>query len=109
MIQSKELTQFYREYKAWLDNGAPDFFPFARFKGLCDNLNHSVSLGDSLLSISKVKNELADWFEYHHLDYKYPFGKENFEDRMMEDTQHLDPLRIKWVEDHLKPEFTGEK
>ena len=24
-------------------------------------------------------------------------------------TQHLDPLRIKWVEYHLKPEFTGER
>lgn len=102
-VQSKELTQFYREYKAWLDAGAPDEIPFKRFKGLCD------SLADVRYYNPTVKKELQDQFYTEGLNRTYPFGVDNFDIRMFNESQHLDPLRIKWVEDHLKPEFTGEK
>ena len=105
-IQSKELTQFYREYKAWLDAGAPIGEPFQRYTGLCDALEGSLWYDVILMGLL---DELKLQFSDEGLDELYPFGKENFISRVELETQHLDPLRIKWVEDHLKPEFTGEK
>lgn len=106
MIQSKELTQFYREYKAWLDNGAPHKEPFYRFDGLCCSIEES-QVEDKCKC--KCFEELSAQFIDSDLDHNYPFGKESFRARDNDNTQHLDPKRIKWVEDHLKPEFTGEE
>lgn len=103
-VQSKELTYFYHEYKKWLYNGAPDMQPFWRASGLCSSIEFVSGHEEKTL----VERELKGQFEVNGLDSIYPFGELNFDTRCFEKTQHLDPLRIKWVEDHLKPEFTGE-
>lgn len=101
-VQSKELTAFYRAYKQWLDDGAPDKDPFHRCCGLC------VSVEDFITEPFTVEEELHYQFKDAGLNPDYPFGEWNYEYRSSNWEQHLDPLRIKWVEDHLKPEFTGE-
>lgn len=103
-VQSKELTYFYRQYKKWLDNGAPDKKPFHRSVGLCSSLIDVLTFEE----IDLIDEELKDQFIFCGLSYVYPFGEDNFDIRMGNNTQHLDPKRIQWVEDHLKPEFTGE-
>ena len=101
-VQSKELTIFYRAYKKWLDEGAITAKPFFRSCGLCN------SIEDIMIKPSKVENELRSQFKKSGLNLDYPFGELNYEKCAQNNEQHLDPLRIKWVEDHLKPEFTGE-
>lgn len=103
-VQSKELTYFYREYNKWLQNGAPNEAPFCREEGLCFSLNTLMGYKESILAEVELRNQ----FRVNCLHYLFPFGEENFYMRTDNSTQHLDPLRIKWVEDHLKPEFTGE-
>lgn len=104
-VQSKELSYFYRAYKEWLDDGSPDGQPFWRDVGLCDNTK-VLEVGFELMS--KLYTEMNLQFYNEKLDTLFPFGENNFEVRYENNTQYLDPLRIKWVEDHLKPEFTGE-
>ena len=101
-VQSKELTAFYRAYKQWLDDGAPDSEPFYRSCGLCS------SVEDVITEPFIVERELNCQFKDAELNPEYPFGGANYASRTQNKEQHLDPLRIKWVEDHLKPEFTGE-
>ena len=79
-VQSKELTQFYREYKSWLDVGAPDEMPFKRFKGLCD------SLSDGGYYHTTVKDELKCQFYTEGLNVTYPFGSDNFDKRLLDET-----------------------
>lgn len=102
-VQSKELTAFYRTYKAWLDIGAPHMNPYSRFSGLCYNTDGFI--GDA----NALKEELYEQFLEDGLDDDFPFGKKNYRKCSETNTQHLDPLRIKWVEEHLKPKYTGEK
>ncbi|MFP3739980.1 hypothetical protein, partial [Burkholderia sp. SIMBA_019] len=53
--QSELLTQFYRAYAAWIDDGAPEGIIFSRQHGLCHNLQVWVRV------IKGVAGQ--DWYE----------------------------------------------
>lgn len=95
---SNELKEFYRAYKAWLDAGAPDGKPFTRSCGLCTNL-FEFCLG---LDIDEcdVSNEMCNQFATARLPESYPFGIDNYHTDRLNETQHLNLARIKWVEEH---------
>ena len=106
-VQSKELTAFYRAYKQWLDDGAFDGQPFFRSCGLCANVEKFVEEKFPMEKFS-LGREMTRQFQQENLNLNYPFGYSSFMSASATEEQHLDPLRIKWVEDHLKPEFIGE-
>lgn len=94
-MQNKSLQQFYNDYAAWLDAGAPQRKPFGRHMGLCINLwdwsEHNINLDI----------ELSNQFKDGGLDEDYPFGGETQFDIDLENrAMHTNPLRIKWVKDH---------
>lgn len=87
------LQQFYNDYAAWLDAGAPEGQPFYRNLGLCA----SVTQYPYHQPRWKIKKQLED----AGLDKIYPFGGEyQFETDFDNATMHLNPERIKWVKDH---------
>lgn len=95
-MQNKTLQQFYNDYAAWLDAGAPEGQPFVRSQGLCINLwdwsEHNVNLDI----------ELSNQFKDAGLDEDYPFNVNGNDHHRETDSElmHLNPLRIKWVKDH---------
>ena len=92
----KTLKEFYQAYAAWLDAGAPDFLPFSRASGLCNNLH-------SFTKSFNAYREMESQFDDAGLDPDYPFGGEDdYLGRSAERKQHLNPLRIQWVKDHAK-------
>ncbi|QXV74793.1 hypothetical protein [Rhizobium phage RHEph24] len=54
----------------------------------------------SFHQIEKVQEHIVNQFAEAGLRKGFPFGFQNFEERQRNATQHLDPARIKWVEEH---------
>lgn len=100
MKQSKELTQFYREYLKWVDSGASRNLPFDPGFGLCANLyEHLV---DTTI-YPEVLGEMTMQFSDAGLNDIHPFNDDiltYISDREAA-THHLNPKRIQWVRDHI--------
>lgn len=100
---SNELKEFYRAYKSWLDAGATNHQPFKRDSGLCANINvfckSSILYLDVELSIFK---EMTRQFRQAGLSSDFPFGMLQYCGESRSETQHLNPRRVKWVEEHAK-------
>lgn len=94
---SEELKQFYVAYKEWLDAGAPDGRPFERCRGLCPNLK---AFYDNSGLASDLRVEMCSQFSKAGLSEIYPFGSIDYKRRRRTETQHLHPLRVRWVEEH---------
>lgn len=107
MKQSKELTAFYNAYNDWLEAGAPEEneYNFHRHGGLCYNIIYigAIAYGTKKL-VGELIPELKEQFEKAHLDKDYPFGRWIYLVARYNDTQHLDPNRIRWVKSHLTEE-----
>lgn len=89
------LQQFYNDYAAWLDAGAPEGRPFDRGYGLCHNLGKFADRDAHI--------EMTRQFEAAGLDIDYPFtGRYQFETDFDNETMHLNPKRIQWVKDHAQ-------
>ena len=88
------LQQFYNDYAAWLDAGAPeDDKHFTRGEGLCSQ----AMKPPYRVHLSEIKKQFVE----AGLDSLYPFGGEyQFDIEFEDETMHLNPLRIQWVKDH---------
>jgi hypothetical protein len=96
-MQSKELTQFYRDYAKWLDDGAPQYQPFSRHRGLCSN---SVRYEAEM---DKLYFEMKAQFIAANLPDTFPFDEGNglkYFDTVDQATCYLNRARIQWVKDH---------
>lgn len=96
MSDISKIIEFLREYKTWVDNGAPvDNEHFSRRWGLCNNL----------LSFTKNKaiKPLCDTFSDSVLPpVRYPFNNgDSFGEEFVNQTTHLNEHRYKWVNDTL--------
>lgn len=101
---SPELKAFYRAYRDWLDAGAPEFEPFARFDGLCCNISRLYRLekpGDMELR-KRLRDELGAQFRAAGLSDTFPFGERSYYLRHDKDSQHLHKPRVKWVREHAE-------
>lgn len=98
---SNDLKEFYRAYKSWLDKGAPDYKPFGRSVGLCANLS-LWCLGNESIDETELSHEMYRQFYIACKSTAYPFGENEYEIGRLHDSQHLNPARIKWVEEHCK-------
>lgn len=84
------LRQFLSDWLAWAEAGAPEHPVFTRFWGLCFCAHKygGVPLGIEIEIMSGPK--------------RFPFGgPKDFQRRMDEGTQHLNPARLAWVRQQL--------
>lgn len=89
------LQQFYNDYDAWLDAGAPEGQPFSRIQGLCRNLWDWSGYDNRLQAEMRVHLKKVG------LNPAYPFGGDDvYDDESLNATMHLNPKRIQWVKDH---------
>jgi hypothetical protein len=105
--QSVELTGFYRMYRAWLNMGAPPSRIFQRSNGLCIALaGYTEQLGMRSANHEVLSNEMDTQFIIAGLNPNFPFneklpdGGNTYWCERETRTMHLNPKRIKWVEDH---------
>ena len=96
---SDNLKEFYRAYKAWLDAGAPDSNPFCRDVGLCANMG-LWCLDKESIDEARLYDEMCRQFHLACRSTAYPFGENEYRIGRLSDSQHLNPARIKWVEEH---------
>jgi len=100
---SNDLKEFYRAYKAWIDDGADlNHYLFKRRFGLCSNLLNFYHHGDRA---NEALREMYSQFEDAGLSVDYPFdGCESkyFAAGLIKESHHANPARVKWVEEHAK-------
>lgn len=95
--QSKELTEFYQAYLAWVQDGAPFGAKFVRDSGLCLNLFRMYGRDIELYK------EMKRQFQCANLDDSYPFDdKGEYYFACMNNCCHLNIKRIQWVTDHAE-------
>ena len=97
-MQSQELTNFYKAYVSWIDEGAPDQLPFWRRFGLCSSL---IDFNDKIAD--KLHKEMVKQFVDSGLSSIYPFGNYlRFSSDTLKETQHLNTKREEWARNHAK-------
>ena len=99
MAQSKELSDFYRDYLNAVESHqlgleVPEWFN--PNSGLCGNLRNYF-WGDFLL-LEGMEVEMENQFVEDDLPKKFPFGRDDFFD-YHDKTE--DPKRIEWVKSKL--------
>lgn len=105
MPQSDLLTAFYRAYLNWIMAGAPNFRPFNRRSGLCENLKRFIK--DNHLdraTIWRIEEELYMQFQAARLKVDFPFnsGRRHYLLEAKEARMQENPLRLQWVLDHAQ-------
>ena len=88
----KPFADFVRSYHDWRLNGAPEGRPYWRRQGFCYsawlvNPDLSDTLSEAFWEISGTN---------------FPFGEDNFLQRLADKTQHLDPARIAYEGEIIK-------
>lgn len=106
--QSELLTQFYKDWLAWLDAGAdPKDQTFKRYSGLCTALYFwGIENKISGITQRKLDSEMLYQFEKAGLEMLYPFDEDSaaFNQAHLHETHHTNPKRIQWVRDHVNQE-----
>jgi len=104
-MQSQLLTQFYKEYLAWVQSGAPidNVMHFSRRHGLCSNLiNWSSTLGHYPeerypiiweMRAQFINADLSEAVPFNEIDDYFAEGRNN--------ACHLNEQRINWVKRHV--------
>lgn len=99
-VQSEQLTQFYRSYAGWLDDGAKEGMVFYRNHGLCLNLCEWLATADMQ---DQLLGEIYDQFKDAGLCTVYPFNeRDGFHREHREHTCYLNEARINWVRQHAE-------
>ena len=84
------LRQFLADWLAWAEAGAPKHPVFTRHWGLCGCAFHYGG--------HRLRHEVRKALSF----VSYPFGGENeFNIRIKDRTQHLNPARLAWVRQQL--------
>lgn len=92
---NKELKGFLRAWLWWVGTGAEvdNKYGFRREMGLC----YASWFYARARKTTSLEKELKKLFWKDGLDDVYPFGEEDFDERDMNDTMHLCPVRVGWV------------
>lgn len=113
-MQSQLLTQFYRAYTAWIDDGAPEGIIFSRQHGLCHNLQVWVR---SIISMAgqewyELDQEMRLQFQKTELHPIFPFNTGDrmyyqIEQNTMETSLqcHSNANRLSWARKHADIEI----
>lgn len=98
----KTLTDFYRDYAAWLDAGAPRNDIFFKRYGLCFCLRRWLE-ANGVREYLKCDMDLQ--FIEAGLDPFFPFNDGEVKGYQKENKNHschLNPARVAWVREHAK-------
>lgn len=96
--QSKELTEFYRDYLAWYDSGCPDG-SYSRVDGLCMAIEvFSKTHGIAIDKYGHAIEEMQQQFWDAGLRRGFPF--ESIDEYFRSDDLTTNPKRIAWVREH---------
>jgi hypothetical protein len=102
--QSKQLTQFYQAYSAWLKQGAPvEDGVFTRNRGLCHSLwAYFRSVGLLAQAIVGIDDEMTLQFENADLSSTFPFNEtsSSYHQETETGTIHINAARRAWVQLH---------
>lgn len=96
------LLVFLEEWLAWAK--APDCsnsLVFSKRLGLCGSLLRWCGVNPCVRKYAYLSDSLETAFIKGGYDKSYPFGEPNFSARIRDYTQHLDPLRLEWVENTI--------
>ena len=88
----KPFADFMRSYSDWRLNGAPQGKPYWRHLGLCGNAE--------ILSFGLRAALICAFWDISGTPY--PFGEDNYWQRVIDKTQHLDPARIPYEGEIIK-------
>lgn len=106
--QSELLTQFYKDWLAWLDEGAnPKHKTFKRITGLCGALNSWCRKKNlTMTEYIWISQKMTQQFKDAGLNPYCPFdnGQGAYFDSAQYGTCHKNPKRIQWVRDHVNQE-----
>lgn len=106
MSQSSLLSDFYRDYLAWVDSGAPEHPVFDRNSGLCLQLDMYVSYVDIEVYANDFESQLveAGLCEAFPFNGGYKYGDttalKDYTNECRSHACHLNEARIQWVRDH---------
>ena len=104
---SKELYEFFKAYKRWVEEGTKTSEIFSRRTGSCHNLiYYQERKGLSPIVHSELRKLLDNEFGKS----MFPFGEDSYAVRSKERTQHLCPKRIAFVDKCIEAyESTGNE
>lgn len=96
---SGDLLHFLSDWLDWADRCGKSTEIFSPCEGLCGGLYSWLDKcyeGKNALH-GELAREMKSAFKNSGLDRLYPFGEENFDDRISKCNQHKDPARRAWV------------
>lgn len=100
---SPDLATFYADWLSWVDSGAIPWmsrYNFSREHGLCSSLVNWCSSKEK--EVDWLLHEMSEQFKDMWLNSQFPFGKEDFLDRVIPSRMHDDPKRLEWVQRRLE-------
>lgn len=101
------LFNYLRDWRTWVNRGAPDCEPYSRGDGLCLSTDsyvfryvRSECRQDTYVDLrAKLENALENDFGDN---YRYPFGgEEKYKEEYQHETMHLNEARLAWVDKYL--------
>lgn len=95
---SKELYTFFKEWLEWAESGGKEHDVFRNHSGLCSNIDWWCSNEE----LEFVPDEFTRLLMHSGLDINYPFGEEDYQYRLRNDTQHKCPERLAFVREQIK-------
>lgn len=106
MKQSKELTEFYREWLEWSSSPyVEEHHPhFSISRGLCTSARLWGKRYENDARPFTLMDELSRQFDEAGLSMDYPFGLGEFNTDFGRGTMHKCPKRLAWVRDRLRGE-----
>ena len=87
------LLAFLKDYRAWVERGAPDVDPFWRAYGLCQALTYWYKDTICLDQHHDIRRLLLQLLS----NKTYPFGEQDYHRRRDDGTQHECPKRLAFV------------
>lgn len=101
-VREPLLLAFLEEWLDWTATpNCQDTHIFSKRTGLCGSLIRWCAINPLERNRAYLSNSLTQIFSNGGYDKSYPFGEVNFSARIRGYTQHLDPLRLKWVENTI--------
>lgn len=101
------LFNYLRDWRTWVNRGAPDCDPYSRGDGLCLSTDdyvlryvRSECRQDAHVDLrAKLENALENDFGEN---YRYPFGgKDKYKEEYQHETTYLNAERLAWVDKYL--------
>jgi hypothetical protein len=97
------LYNFLDHWLAWAEGDAEHLQPYSRRTGLCDNFwEYARNCKLSTWESCSADRLLQDAFVESGLDSCYPFGEDDFYERVDQANQHEDEERLTWVRNYLQ-------